>query len=388
METRAMKVLSLPDLGEGLQEATIVEWHVRAGDTVEVDQPLAAVETDKAMVEIPAPYAGTIEHLFGNEGDTVAVNAPLVGFAGAASDSGVVVGELPAPEQVTATADPRPVPARQGRPTAGAVRATPAVRALARDLGIDLGTVQGRGPEGVVRAEDVLAASRRTRVEDGASAEGVVASQDGAWEPLQGLRKTMARRMARAGREVVPVTIMDDADLGEWPPSTAPLPRLVRAIVAACRAEPALNAWYDGAAERRQVHEDVHLGIAVDTHDGLIQPVLRDCGALAGMALAEALDRLVRSTRDRTVPPGDLQGHTVALTNFGSIGGRHATPVVMPPAVAILGAGRAAECPVVHEGAIVARRRLPLSLTFDHRAVTGGEAARFLAAVIADLQQP
>lgn len=343
-----MRVFSLPDLGEGLQEAEIVEWHVKPGDAVAADQAMVAVETDKAIVEIPAPHAGKIEKLFGQPGEMVRVGAPLVGFEGAAPDSGTVVGEL-----------------SQGK-------ATPAVRALARNLNVDLASVRGSGPGGVVTTEDVKQAAR--------------GPSPAAEEPLRGLRRAMARNMTLAHEQVAAVTIMDDADVNGWPQGTPVLARLVRALVAASRAEPGLNAWYDAKSAARRALDEVHVGIAVDTPEGLLVPVLRDAQQLSLEQIKEGLEKLVQQARSRALPPELLRGASITLSNYGAIAGRYASPMVVPPAVAILGAGRLARRPVVAAGGtIAAHLLLPLSLTFDHRAATGGEAGRFLNAVIADL---
>jgi pyruvate dehydrogenase E2 component (dihydrolipoamide acetyltransferase) len=346
-----MKVFSLPDLGEGLQEAEIVEWHVKPGDAVAADQAMVSVETDKAIVEVPAPYEGRIEKLFAQAGELVRVGAPLVGFAGAAPDTGTVVGEL------------------------SEVKATPAVRALARNLNVDLARVRGSGPQGLITTEDVKQAARGP-------------SPAAAEEPLRGLRRAMARNMTLAHEEVAAVTIMDDADVHDWPAGTPVLARLVRALVAACRAEPGLNAWYDSKSAARRVLDEVHVGIAVDTPEGLLVPVLKDVHKIEYGELQGLLKNLIEKARDRSLPPELLRGATITLSNYGAIAGRYASPMVVPPSVAILGAGRLAPRPwVMADGSIAARKLLPLSLTFDHRAATGGEAGRFLNAVIADLRE-
>jgi pyruvate dehydrogenase E2 component (dihydrolipoamide acetyltransferase) len=201
------------------------------------------------------------------------------------------------------------------------------------------------------------------------------------------MRATMARNMAAAHQEVAAVTVIDDADVEHWPKGTSALARLARAMVAAAKAEPGLNAWYDAKSDARTVREEVDLGIAVDLPDGLLVPVLRNAHKIAGDALAAQLEELVKKARERTLSPEMLRGATITLSNFGAIGGRYASPMVVPPQVAILGAGRIERRPVVTaDGAIAAHRVLPLSLTFDHRAATGGEAARFLNAVKADLE--
>ena len=351
-----MRVFNLPDLGEGLQEAEIVEWHVKPGDAIESDQAMVSVETDKAIVEVPAPYGGKVEKLFGAPGDKIHVGAPLVGFEGAGTDTGTVVGDL---EARTATRSE--------------VKATPAVRALARSLNVDLASVRPTGPAGTATTEDVKRAAR-----------GSLPVQGNA---QKGMRATMARNMALAHQEVAAVTVMDDADVEHWPKGTSALARLARAIVAACKAEPGLNAWYDAKADARTVREEVDLGIAVDLPDGLLVPVLRNAHRVAPDKLAAQLEQLVAKARERTLSPETLRGATMTVSNFGAIGGRYASPMVVPPQVAILGAGRILRSPVVTaEGELAAHRVLPLSLTFDHRAATGGEAARFLMAVKRDLE--
>jgi pyruvate dehydrogenase E2 component (dihydrolipoamide acetyltransferase) len=362
-----MKVFALPDLGEGLHEAEIVEWRIAVGEVVAADQTMLAVETDKAIVEVPAPYAGTVAKLFAGAGERVQVGAPLVGFEGEAADAGAIVGELRGEGESPGSPAPPPGPAR--------ARAAPAVRARARALGVDLARVAASGPGGAITSEDVERAAAGAR-------------QAGTPEPLRGVRRAMARHMARAQAEVAAATVMDDADIEAWPEGTSILPRLARALVAGCRAEPGLNAWYDRRAEARTLFASVHLGIAVDTPGGLIVPVLRDCEKLDPQALRMALERLIASARERKTPPGDLRGHTITLSNYGAIAGRYAAPIVVPPTVAILGAGRIERRVAAAEGRPDVRRTLPLSLTFDHRVVSGGEAGRFLLAVIADLERP
>ncbi|HEX5611369.1 MAG TPA: dihydrolipoamide acetyltransferase family protein [Burkholderiales bacterium] len=364
-----MRVFVLPDLGEGLQEAEIVEWRVAPGDEVAVDQIIVAVETDKAIVEVPAPHSGRIEKLFGNAGDVVHVGAPLVGFEGETEDTGTVVGEL-------AAASVARHGAGETRIASAGVRATPAVRALARKLNVDLAAIQPSGPSGTVTVADVERAAKSPAL-------------GGTEETLHGMRRTMARNMALAHAEVASVTVVDDADVESWAGSGSPMPRLVRAIVAACRIEPGLNAWYDAKTSSRRVLEEVHVGLAVDTSDGLLVPVLRDCHRRDLEDLAQAISSLARDARERRLAPEALRGATISLSNYGAIAGRYASPIVVPPMVAIVGAGRLEPRPIVApDGQIVAHRTLPISLTFDHRAVTGGEAGRFLNAVLRDLSNP
>jgi pyruvate dehydrogenase E2 component (dihydrolipoamide acetyltransferase) len=350
------QIFRLPDLGEGLHEAEIVAWHVGVGDHVVADQPLVAVETDKAVVEIPSPHAGRIAALHGAPGQRMAVGAPLVEFdAGAAPDAGAIVGELPA---------------------ARGVRATPAVRRRAAERGIDLAAIRGTGPDGAVTLADLAAAAAGT-------GDAVLQA-----EPLGGVRRAMHQRMTRAGREVVRATVTDEADIDAWPAGTDVTLRLIQAIVHACGVSPALNAWFDGDRETRTLHRRVDLGIALESDDGLFVPVLRDAGGHGADELRPMLEGLKSGVARRTLPHEALAGATITLSNFGMHGGRFAELVVVPPQVAILGAGRAQPRMVVVGGVPAVRRMLPLSLSFDHRVVTGVEAAGFLAAVMADLQRP
>ncbi len=363
-----MNIFRLPDLGEGLQEAELVEWRVAPGQDVEVDQPLVSVETAKAVVEIPSPRAGRIERLFGAEGEVIRIGAPLVGFEGAGEDAGSVVGAV---QSGPAVVRDEPISLAHG---GGAIRATPAVRALARKLNVDLSMVTPSGADGLIMAQDVERVAR-------------ILSEAGAAEPLRGVRRAMARNMAQAQAEVAAATIMDDADIESWREGTDTTARLIRALVRACQAEPALNAWFEAQSLGRRILKKIDLGVAVDLPDGLIVPVLRDVGNRDAQDIRAALNRLREDVAARRIPPEELRGATITLSNFGMIAGRYAAPVVLPPTVAILGAGRIRREMVAVDGAPAAHRILPLSLTFDHRVVTGGEAGRFLAAVIEDLEK-
>lgn len=357
-----MSSFALPDLGEGLTEAEIVAWHVGEGDHVVADQPLVSVETEKAVVEIPSPHAGRIMQLLAKQGERVKVGAPLIVFAeGAAVDTGTVVGDL-------GGQGPTPTPVK--------ALASPSVRAFAREHGVDLAPLAGSGPGGAVTRADV----ERAIGSAGDAAAG---------EKLAAVRRAMAVNMARAGAEIVPATLWDDADIEPWwSPAADVSVRLVRAIATACATAPALNAWYDGRNMTRRLLPYVDLGIAVDTEEGLIVPVLRDIGRRDAAGLRRDLDALKAATRSRTVALADLRAPTITLSNFGTLSGRHAALVVLPPQVAIVGAGRIAAQAVPSGSDVAIRHLLPLSLTFDHRVVTGGEAARFMKAMIEDLQHP
>ncbi|WP_321527917.1 dihydrolipoamide acetyltransferase family protein [Sedimenticola selenatireducens] len=374
-----MKLFNLPDLGEGLQEAEIVSWQVKPGDTVEQGQLLLSVETAKAIVEIPSPEAGIIAKCYGEDGDIVQVGDPLVeyrveGEAPAAEpvkpareDSGTVVGEVKTGGEVIRERASE-ITSRGG----SGIKATPAVRALAKQLDVDLSIVTPTGPKDTVTATDVQRVAR-------------ILAEVGPMELLRGVRRSMARSMAQAHAEVVPVTLFDVVDIQHWKAGEDVTVRLILAILAACEAEPSLNAWYDAHAIGRRLLKKVHLGIATDTSDGLFVPVIPDVGQYSTSQLREELNRIKQAVKDRTIAPDKLRGNTFTLSNFGTIAGRHANPVVVPPTVAILGAGHSYDAVVPANGEPAVHRLLPLSLTFDHRSVTGGEAGRFLGVLMKSL---
>jgi pyruvate dehydrogenase E2 component (dihydrolipoamide acetyltransferase) len=357
----------LPDLGEGLEEAEIVAWLVNEGDHVVANQPLVSVETDKAVVEIPSPWSGTIARRFGAKGDLIKVGAALVEYSEEAdADTGTIVGEVQRSEPAREVEAP-------GR--AKGLQVLPAIRALARKLDVDLNLVQGSGAGGMVTRADVERAARSL-------------TEAGPAEPLKGMRRAMAQRMALAHAQVVPTTVIDEADINAWSKETDITIRLVQAMAAACKAEPSLNAWYNAEAGERRLLNRIDVGIAVDLEGGLLVPVLRNVGERDSADLRAGLNRMRADAAARSIPPEELRGATITLSNFGMIGGRFASLVVVPPQVAIIGAGRAERRVVVNNDQQVIHRMLPLSLTFDHRAVTGGEAARFLAALKSSLQEP
>ena len=252
-------------------------------------------------------------------------------------------------------------------------RALPLARALARRLGVDLNGLAGSGSGGAVTLDDVLRHAKPGSVNG--CAEQIAAAANA--EPLRGARRSMAQSMSVSRDQVAGSTVCDDADIHHWGPRGDYTLRLVRAMICACRAEPALNAWFDAASNARVLHQHIDLGIAVDTPAGLIVPVLRNIGAQPTDALRAALGALKDAAHRRATAPEDLRGCTLMLSNFGTLA-----------AVAILGAGKVRADAVAVEDTVAVHRRMPLSLSFDHRVVTGGEACRFLAAVIADLEKP
>ncbi len=366
-----MKIFVLPDLGEGLMDAEIVNWHVSEGDHVVVDQPLLAVETEKAVVEIPSPQAGHIGKLLAKAGERVKVGAPLLEFdEGTHAESGAVVGQLAEPSAATQRTL-MPSPSASAPPSI--IRASPAVRARARELGVNLSRVTASGPDDTITLADLQAA----------------VSQSGAAQAsqtLRGARRTMATNMARAWREVVHATVQDYADIEAWTQDENVTTRLVRGLMTGCQTEPALNANFDPSSLSLRENPTINLGLAIDSPEGLFVPVLRDVARGSPLDWRRQIDEFKRGVQNRSLAPADLRGATISLSNFGSIAGRYASLIVMPPQVAILGVGRIVAHAVHASDGIALHRTLPLSLTFDHRAVTGGMAARFLRAVIADLE--
>lgn len=365
-----MTIFHLPDLGEGLAEAEIHEWFVKEGDEVKIDQPLVSMETAKAVVEVPSPQAGKITKLYGKKGDIIQTHAPLIAFEGE-TDKGTVVGKLEQSDTVINESD---VIIGTNKNTTTTVKAMPAVRALAKQLNVDLAVIQGTGANGQITAEDV-------------KKEAGLTAKSKSVETLHGVRRAMATIMTQSHQEVVPVTIVDDADITGIAKNVDFTVCLLQAIITAVKAEPALNAWYDGKTLERCVHQEVNIGLAMDTEEGLFVPVIKNAENKSPTELRKTIDELKKSVRSRTVPPSDLQGATITLSNFGTIAGRYATPIIVPPMVAILACGKMREEVVARQGKMEIRNIMPLSLTFDHRAVTGGEAARFLGEIIKQLQK-
>lgn len=441
------KLFLLPDLGEGLPDAEIVEWHVKVGDTIRLDEPLISMETAKAVVDVPSPFSGKVTRLAGAAGDVIVTGSWLAEFEidpnlpqrAEAQDTGhhhggahAVTAPPPATPEAealhntvganTAAAAEKPADAgtvvgamqssdaiRSEQAVAiGGVKAMPAVRALAKKLGVDLSRVRATGAEGVVTLNDVKQAAAagtaragsppaptaqaysapapvpRTPSPAPAPRADVKFDSD---EPVRGVRRNMARSMSAAHAEVVPTTLMDDADLHAWAPGEDIMARTIRALAVASQAEPAMNSWFNGKEGTLRRHTRVDVGIAVDSPDGLFVPALRNCERLDPRQVRAELNRLRDGVKTRSLPPEELTGYTIMLSNFGVFAGKYATPVVVPPCVCIVGAGRLHHAVVPVLGGMEAHRIIPLSLTFDHRAATGGEAARFLRAMIDDLQK-
>lgn len=466
-----MQIFNLPDLGEGLPDAEIHEWFVKEGDQVTLDQPLVSMETAKAVVDVPCPQEGKIAKLYGQPGDIIKTGEPLIAFAASVMrpDKGTVVGNL---EETGEISDDQFIIGRQ-TPTGQRVKATPAVRLLAKKLEINLQAIKGTGDHGIITKEDVQRASKKglslpekttfpandfpsthrpssrkgktplyspanreaaslalgekdavfssprgseapasppreseapssppreseapaspTREKEGLSSswqENTALPLPEGYEPLHGVRRAMLNIMSQSHQEVVSVSIFDEANVQSWKPRSDISIRLIRALIAACKQEGALNAWFDKTHSARKCFKEVNLGIAMDSAEGLFVPVIHNASQYSDEELRQIINEYKQGVQKRTIAADKLKGATISLSNFGKFAGRFANPVVVPPTVAILAVGRLYEGVAVIKGKIEPQALLPLSLSFDHRAVTGGEATRFLGAIIESLQKP
>jgi pyruvate dehydrogenase E2 component (dihydrolipoamide acetyltransferase) len=383
-----------PDVGEGIAEAEIIRWLVKEGDTVKEDQDLLEVETDKAILTLNSPYTGKVTKLHGKEGDIIKVGDVLTTFdadgkeatvvEAEKKDSGTVVGTLSDNEVVEVI---RPV------------QATPAVRVLAKQTGIDLARVKGTGPGGRITKEDVERAAT-----ENAQQTNVEADAYGSVEkiPLRGIRRTVAKRMAEASKRVAEVTIWEDADITELEQVRAKeqrvaeengvkltyLPFLIKAVIPALKAHPYFNASLDEAAEAIILKKYFNIGIAVDTSDGLIVFVIKKVDEKNILDLAREIATLAEKARLRKIDLHELKGSTFTITNYGVVGASYGTPIINHPEVAIVGLGKVEDRPVVRSGQIAIRKIMPLSLAFDHRVIDGVEAGRFLGVIIHHLEDP
>ncbi|MGE2728842.1 dihydrolipoamide acetyltransferase family protein [Mycolicibacterium vaccae] len=362
----------VPDLGEGLEDATIIEWHVHVGDVVELNQPLCTVETHKAQVEIPSPFAGCVTELGGREGQTLSVGSVLVRIA---TDI----------ETDTADASPRtPVLVGYGADdtmdgSRRRARAKPSVRKLAADLDVDLGRVDGSGPGGIVTRDDVVAAPPRA------------AQSTSSPQAVTGVRLEIARRMSLSHHDIPDAVASVEVDgsallrlrdrlVGAGADAVTPFVLLLRLLVVALGRHGVLNATWSDTAEgpRIDLHDAIHLGVAVAAPRGLLVPVVTDAQARTTRQLAGEVARLVAAARDGSLKPGEMQGSTFTVSNFGALGLDDGVPVINHPEAAILGVGALKPRPVVVDGGIVARPMMRLTCVFDHRVADGAQAAGFL----------
>ncbi len=383
----------LPDLGEGITEAEVRKWLVREGDAVAEHQAVVEVETDKAVVEIPSPRSGRVARLYRSEGEIVNVGEPLLALA----EAGEAASAPEAAEERPRSVGIVGVLPEAGEAGAGAeVLATPQVRALAREMGINLAQVKGTGPRGSITREDLLAVAK--------PAEKAGSDEYGQVErlPLRGIRRTIAKNLVASLRTTAFVTGMEEADVTDlWELKVREaqelshreihftlLPVIIKAVQHAMAEHPYLNASLDEQTEEIVLRKYCNIGIAVDTPDGLMVPVLRDVAKKSILELAEELNRLGERARARTISLQELKGSTFTITNYGLFGGTYSTPIINYPDCAILGCGRVAERPWVVRGEIRVRKIMHLSLTFDHRLTDGADATRFLAKVARYLEDP
>jgi 2-oxoisovalerate dehydrogenase E2 component (dihydrolipoyl transacylase) len=384
-----MKVFHLPDLGEGLADAEIREWYVKEGDNIKLDDLLVSVETAKAVVDVPSPVTGRIKTLFGKAGDVLPTGAPLVEYE-VAGEANITEPERPKSTTVAGTIEEGTTVLREAATgvvaasTAPHIKALPAVRALAKSLGIELTSLRGSGPDGSITMNDVEQAHQHKSAST--STKATIPQPSNA-EPLHGVRRVMSQIMTESHRQVADVTLCDDVDIQHWSAETDFTARIIHAIVNACQQVPALNAWYYDNPPARVLHKDIHIGIAVDSIEGLFLPVLKNAQTLSPAEIRTKINTFKQQIANRSIAQDDLHGATILLSNFGTLAGRYANPLVMPPTVAILGTGRWYSTAVAVGNSIEMHRMLPLSLTLDHRAVTGGEAARFLQACMQALQE-
>jgi pyruvate dehydrogenase E2 component (dihydrolipoamide acetyltransferase) len=450
-----MEVFNLPDLGEGLPDAEIVRWFVKVGDIVEADQPLAEMETAKAVVEVPAPESGRVVKLHGEPGDLIETGKPLVSFGNAEEFRHLQTDETikseteekvskstnksikVAPpvlalakklkvdlETVTATGKKGEVTltdirnaAKSSRDTMSAipeksvepisrvenntvnvnftkgVRAAPKVRAYAAEASVDIRALRATGHKDNVTLKDVKnkwISATKTRAETLGDYKLPERSQEvtGEPQPIRGERRAMALAMAKTRDTTVNTTIHDKAYINAWHEGTDISVRLLRATIAACMVEPALNAWFDGEKMQRTLHKHVNIGLAVDSPHGLSVPVIRNAETLSAPELRAEINRLREAVYNKTIKPEELKDPSITLSNFGVIAGLFATPIALPPQVAIVATGRMDEELQLKDEGIIKSRYIPLSISFDHRGATGGDAARFLAAYVADLALP
>ena len=365
----------LPDLGEGLTEGEIARWLVEEGQDVAEDAPLVEIATDKTTVEIPSPASGTVSKILVAEGEVVPVGTVLVVIGGDADGS-----NGPVPVSVTETGPERPsAPA----PSAGAtakVRATPLVRKVAQELGVDLSGVTGTGPQGRITEEDVRAA-----VSSGPGSVSVTGTgPEGTRVALRGIRRQMFEHLTRAHREIPAVTWVEECDFTHVELHRL-VPLVLESVVAALREYPELNARVEG--EELVLIDRYDIGVAVQTDQGLVVPVVHGTDRLSLEQLDAEVRRLAEAAHAGTLKPEELRGGTFTVTSAGKAAGLFVTPLINHPEVAILGIHRIDERPVVRDGEVAVRRMGNVSVTFDHRVIDGKRAADFGLAVIAQLEK-
>lgn len=410
--------MKLPDVGEGVAEAELVDWLVAVGDRVTPDTVIAEVLTDKATVEVSAPVAGEVVALHGEPGDVLAVGGNLIGIETgegtppeqADQPSGVdYAGSDREPDSIAPVANHAPevvsTPAGSPPPTGGRPTAAPAVRQRATDLGLDLGTIAGSGRDHRVLHADL---DRELRGAGGAgprrSADPLMAAAPDAGHsvPVRGIRRQIAHRLSAAWRDIPHITYVDDVDVTELEQLRAELntesdehgvrltilPFLARAMVIALRDQPGINARYDHSSETLTTFDAVHIGIATQTDDGLSVAVVRHCERRGVWGLATEIGRVTTAARDRSATRDELTGSTITITSLGALGGVATTPIINPPEVAIVGVNKMEIRAMWRDGSFQPRQMMNLSSSFDHRMVDGWDAATFVQRIKRLLEAP
>lgn len=400
----------LPDVGEGVAEGEILKWHVKEGDTVKENQPLVEVMTDKVNVEIPSPRAGKVARLYAKEGEVVKVGAVLVDIEEGGAPSSPTIAKTQEPTRAAAppVAPSRAAPQMVGAPQkrSEATLATPAVRKLARDLGVDLTRVAGTGPGGRVLENDIrqFAETKAGPAPPAGAVQVQVPKAEGIEEriPLRGLRRIIADRMVKSKHTIAHVTHFEEVDMTELVElrekakqvaekrgiKLTYLPFTIKALVAALKKFPYLNASLDDEKGEIVLKKYYNIGIATATEQGLVVPVVKDADKKTVFQLAHEVEQLAQKARAGQLSLEDIHGGTFTITNVGAIGGYIATPIINHPEVAILGTHKITKRPVVRDGAIVARDVMYMSLSFDHRVLDGMMAAEFATALKHYLEHP
>jgi pyruvate dehydrogenase E2 component (dihydrolipoamide acetyltransferase) len=417
-------IFNFPDLGEGLEEGTILEWYVKEGDQVKVGDPVVQMETDKVVADIPSSKNGVITALHGNPGDVIRVGAPLMeievdGKEQISStarhsstepivegeDAAAVVGtmEVAGNEAAPLASSSEGLASERGQsePERKAL-ATPVARALAKEMGIDINVVPGSGPSGRVKREDILQYGSDMAAEPVKDASMESSDNDVTYQPLTQIRKTIARNMLNSKRNTVHMSLFEEVEISalkvviaKYKPLYAEkgvkltyLPFIVKAVALALKHHPQLNSQIDTENNRMILYNRCHIAIAVDAPDGLVVPVIRDADRISLFEVASQIGRLAEKARNRKLTLEEMKEGSFSITSFGSIGGIFATPVINYPQAGILGIGRIMKTPIVKGDEIVIGHIMPLSLSVDHRIVDGGETARFLSRVMGYLSDP
>lgn len=423
-------IFKFPDIGEGITEGKILKWYVQKGMAIKSGDPVVKMETDKVVTDIPSPKEGVIVSLFGKEGEVINVDDPLVEIEieGVEGEEAVEIArEKPAGLReeaidekgfgvvgtIEVAGDAAVLPSSDEGIAAAAEKveekpkkalATPVARAMARDLGLDINRIPGTGPNGRVMKKDIqnyYENLQKGEVQKTAMVE-VPAEPAVEYRPLTQIRKTIARNMIRSKQSAAHMTAFEEVEVSELVRLRSQhkdrfvhqgikltyMPFILKAVAHALMQYPTLNSQMDLENDRMIFKKYINIGIAVDTEEGLVVPVIRDVDKLTILQVTRKIQEISLKARERKLTLADLKDGTFTVTNYGSIAGTYGVPVINYPQAGILGIGRIMKVPVVREEEVVAGNVLPLSLSVDHRIVDGGEAARFLLAVMGYLKEP